>query len=284
MVGGSTVGGNAAARVAAGVLCLVIMLVLAPPPRAAHASPEDDGWGGADLSVRLLVSPVRARPGRPLRYRAEVGNAGPGDAVLPVLTLRLPHEVRVLGTDVTECLPGAVADEVVCASSADVPAGTTGGVTVDAIVRPGARGPLEASATISSGVVDGDETDNSARALTEVDQGTDLAVRLSRGIRAGRLVLVSAVVRNRGPRRVHDAALLLDTGGARLLAARGTRCDTRPGHAACRLRALGAGGRVNLLLAFTARGHEPRAEATVHSPLVGERRPADNTARLRLGG
>ncbi|MEU4829743.1 hypothetical protein [Streptosporangium sp. NPDC023615] len=281
----------------------VLCLVLAVPSRAASASPEGEGWGGADLSVRLLVSPDRAQPGRPLRYRAEVSNAGPGDAVLPVLTLRLPDGVRVLGTDVTECLPGIAAGEVVCASADDVPAGTTGGVTLDAIVRPGARGPLEASATLSSEVVDDDETNNSARALTEVDEGTDLAVGVSRRTRAGRLVLVSAVVRNRGPRPVRDAGLLLDTGGARLLAARGARCDSRTGYADCRLRTLRAGGRVTLLLAFSAPGHEiggrepsghepgsrapggrgPRAEATVYSPLTGDRRPADNTARFRLG-
>ncbi|MFI6506705.1 hypothetical protein ACIBCT_03800 [Streptosporangium sp. NPDC050855] len=278
MVGGSMVRGHAAARVAAGVLCLV----LAALPRAALASPEGDGWGGADLSVRLLVSPARAQPGRLLSYRAEVGNAGPGDAVLPVLTVRLPDEVDVLGADVAECLPGVAAGEVVCASSADVPAGTSGGVRIDAMVRPGARGPLEASATLSSGVVDDDETNNSTRTLTEVGEGTDLAVTMSRRVRAGRLVVMSAVVRNRGPRRVHDAGILLDTGGARLLAARGARCDSRPGRTGCLLRALGAGGRASLLLAFAARDRGGRAEATVHSARVGDRRPANNTARFRL--
>ncbi|WP_329425954.1 DUF11 domain-containing protein [Streptosporangium sp. NBC_01495] len=278
MVGGSVFGEYAAARIVAGVICLV----LAAAPRGALASPEDDAWGGADLSVRLTVSPKRAQPGQPLTYRAEVRNDGPGDAVLPLLTVRLPEEVEVIGVDVAECLPGTVAGAVVCPSAKDVLAGQTGGVTITGLVRSGARGPLEAIATLSSEVVDDDETDNSSRTLTEVDEGTDLAVRLSRATRAGRLVTVAAVVRNRGPRRVHDAGVLFDTGGARLMSARGARCDSHPAYVGCRLRTVGAGRRVSFLLAFVARAHAPRAEATVYSLRLGDRRPANNTARFSL--
>ncbi|MEV4375816.1 hypothetical protein [Streptosporangium sp. NPDC049644] len=278
MVGGSLFREHVAVRVVAGVICLVLATV----PRAASASPDDEGWGGADLSVRLTVSPKRAQPGQPLTYRAEVRNAGPGDAVLPLLTVRLPDGVEVIGVNVAECLPGATTGEVVCAATKDVPAGQTGGVTINGVVRPGARGPLTASASLSSEVVDDDETNNHSRTLTEVDDGTDLAVRLSRGARAGRLVTVSAVVRNRGPRRVHDAGVFFDTGGARLMSARGARCDPHPAYVGCRLRTVGAGRRVSLVLAFVARGHAPRAEATVYSLRLGDRRPANNTARFSL--
>ncbi|MEU0483104.1 MULTISPECIES: hypothetical protein [unclassified Streptosporangium] len=278
MVGGSLFREHVAVRIVAGVICLVLATV----PRAASASPDDEGWGGADLSVRLTVSPKRAQPGQPLTYRAEVRNAGPGDAVLPLLTVRLPDGVEVIGVNVAECLPGATAGEVVCAATKDVPAGQTGGVTINGVVKPGARGPLTASATLSSEVVDDDETNNHSQTLTEVDDGTDLAVRLSRAARAGRLVTVSAVVRNRGPRRVHDAGVFFDTGGARLMSARGARCDSHPAYVGCRLRTVGAGRRVSFMLAFVARGHAPRAEATVYSLRLGDRRPANNTARFSL--
>ncbi|WP_436763758.1 hypothetical protein [Streptosporangium sp. V21-05] len=279
MVGGSVFRGHAAVRIVTGVICLALVAA----PRGALASPEDDGWGGADLSVRLTASPKRAQPGQPLTYRAEVRNDGPGDAVLPLLTVRLPEQVVVVGVNVAECLPGAVAGEVVCPSPTDVLAGQTGGVTITGMVRSGARGPLRASAELSSEVVDDDETDNSSETLTEVDEGTDLAVRLSRAKRAGRLVTVAAVVRNRGPRRVHDAGVLFDTGGARLMSARGARCDSHPAYVGCRLRTVGAGRRVSFMLAFVARAHAPRAEATVYSLRLGDRRPANNTARLSLG-
>ncbi|GAA3420816.1 hypothetical protein [Streptosporangium vulgare] len=279
MVGGSLFREHAAVRIVAGVICLALVAT----PRGAFASPEDDGWGGADLSVRLTASPKRAQPGQPLTYRAEVRNDGPGDAVLPLLTVRVPEQVVVVGVNVAECLPGAVAGQVVCSSPTDVLAGQTGGVTITGMVRSGARGPLRASATLSSEVVDDDETDNFSETLTEVDEGTDLAVRLSRARRAGRLVTVAAVVRNRGPRRVHDAGVLFDTGGARLMSARGARCDSHPAYVGCRLRTVGAGRRVSFMLAFVARARAPRAEATVYSLRLGDRRPANNTARFSLG-
>ncbi|MFF5108872.1 hypothetical protein [Streptosporangium sp. NPDC000509] len=281
MAGGSVFREYAAVRVVAGVICLALVAT----PRGAFASPGDDTWGAADLSVRLTASPKRAQPGQPITYRAEVRNDGPGDAVLPLLTVRLPEEVAVIGVNVAECRPGAVAGEVVCPSVKDVMAGQVGGVTITGLVRSGARGPLRASATISSEVVDDDEANNVFETLTEVDEGTDLAVRLSRvarTTRAGRLVTVAAVVRNRGPRRVHDAGVLFDTGGARLMSARGARCDSLPAYVGCRLRTVGAGRRVRFTLAFVARAHAPRAEATVYSLRLGDRRPANNTARFRL--
>lgn len=278
MVGGSVFREHVAVRVVAGVICLV----LAATTGSAFAPPDEDGWGGADLSVLLTVFPKRAQPGQPLTYQAEVRNAGPGDAVLPVLVVRLPDGVSVIGVNVAECLPGTIPGEVVCASAKDVPAGQAGGVTINTVVRSGARGPLEASATLSSEVVDDDETNNSSRTLTEVGEGTDLAVRLSRRARAGRLVTVAAVVRNRGTRRVHDAGVFFDTGKARLVSARGARCDFHLAYVGCRLRTLGAGRRVSLMLAFAARGHRPRAEATVYSLRLGDRRPANNTARFSL--
>ncbi|GAA2884902.1 hypothetical protein GCM10010517_48460 [Streptosporangium fragile] len=279
MVRGSVCKGQGVVRVVAGV----ISIVLAAVPGLVLAGPGETDPGRADLSVRLSASPPVAQPGQPLTYRAEVRNAGPGDAVLPVLTVRLPAGVEVLSVDVAECRPGSTANEVVCASGKDVPAGETGGVTINGVVGSGARGPLRATATLSSEVVDGDEADNSAETLTRLDEGTDLAVRLSRRARAGRMVTMAAVVRNRGPKRVRDAALFFDTGGARFLRAKGARCDPRPRSLGCALRAVGPGERLSLRLAFVARKRGPRAEATVYSVRLGDRRPANNTARLRLG-
>ncbi|GGK56210.1 hypothetical protein Ppa06_10760 [Planomonospora parontospora subsp. parontospora] len=174
---------HGAARVVAGVMGLV----LAGAPEAATAGAAEKrtarvgaaepgaapaagraAWGDADLSVRMEASPRRARPGRRLVYRVRVRNSGPGDAVLPVLTVRLPKAVRIRYVDVAECRPGRSAREVVCASRRDVPAGGDGKVTITGVVRPGARGPLRATAVLSSRVVDGDETDNTVRTVTPV--------------------------------------------------------------------------------------------------------------------
>src|SRR3954464_5264507 len=101
-------------------------LVRAGVPGAARARPGETNGIGADLSVRLAVSPKLAQPGKPLTYRADVSNAGPEDAVLPVLVVRLPEGVEIIGVNVAECLPGGTANEVICASGQDVLAGGAG--------------------------------------------------------------------------------------------------------------------------------------------------------------
>jgi hypothetical protein len=265
------------------VVAGVVSLVLAGVPGTTSARTEEKNRSGADLSVRLTVSPALAQPGKPLIYQAAVSNEGPEDAVLPVLIVRLPEEVEILGTNVAECLPGSAANEVICASQQDVLAGGTGGVTISGIVRPGARGPLRATAMLSSAVVDENGANDSAQTLTSVGEGTDLAVKLSREERQGRMVTVGAVIRNRGPRTVRDAAIFLETGKAHFLSAKGARCRPHPGSVGCELRAVGAGSQVSLRLAFRARGHSPQAQATVFSAHLGDRRPANNVASINLG-
>lgn len=273
-----------AARFAAAVVSLALVgpQGTAPPGPQGPKGPGEEGRTGADLSVRLATSPRLAQPGQPLTYRVEVHNGGPEDAVLPLLVVRLPRGVEILGVNVAECHPGVTAGEVVCPSRQDVLAGTDGGVTITGMVRPGARGPLRATATLSSEVVDADETDNVALLSTPVDEGADLAVRLSREAHAGRLVMMDAVVRNRGPRIVRDAAVFFRTMKARFLAARGARCHSYAGYVGCELGAVGSGRRINLRLAFRAARRAPRARATVYSTRVGDRRPANNMARISL--
>ncbi|WP_326820036.1 hypothetical protein [Streptosporangium sp. NBC_01756] len=269
---------HGAARVVAGI----VSLVLVGTPGTAPTEPADDNPMGADLSVQMETLPKVAQPGQPLLYRAEVRNTGPEDAVLPLLTIRLPEGVEILRVNVAECRPGTAVNEVVCPSEHDVVAGGAGGVTISGLVRPGARGPLAATATLSSEIVDENEANNSAETLTEVDRGADLAVRLSRRAHAGRLVTMGAVVRNRGPRAVRDAALFFHTRRARFLSAMGARCRSYPGLVGCRLRAIRSGKRVSLRLAFRAQRRALRAKATVYSTHVGDRRPANNMARINL--
>ncbi|MFB9722051.1 DUF11 domain-containing protein [Planobispora longispora] len=268
-----------AARLAAVLIGVVLVSV---PGTAALAAPPEPDWGGADLSVRLDASPRRAQPGQPLLYRVNVRNAGPGDAVLPVLTVRIPAGVEIVNADVAECRPGRVRGEVICASDADVPAGSTGGVTITGVVRPGARGPLTATASITSEVVDGNAANDSARLLTPVAEGADLALRLTDRSRAGRTVTMGATVRNRGPRTVRDALVLFQAGRARFVAARGARCRPYPGYVGCALRSVGSGEQVRLRLSFRVRGRAVRAEAAVYSAHLGDRRPRNNVARLLM--
>ncbi|MFF5210776.1 hypothetical protein [Streptosporangium sp. NPDC000396] len=251
-------------------------------PGAALAGSGGRSQGGADLSVQLSASPKLAQPGQPLIYRVDVRNAGPEDAVLPLLTIQLPQEVEIIHVDVAECRKGTAANEVVCPSQQDVLAGGTGGVMITGLVDPDARGPLQATATLSSEVEDENEEDNISQAVTSVDEGADLVVRLSRKARAGRLVTMDAVVRNRGPRVVRDAALFFDTRSARFLSAKGAPCHSYPGHVGCTLHPVASGKLVKLKLAFHARRNAPQAKATVYSVRVGDRRPANNLARISL--
>ncbi|WP_344859590.1 hypothetical protein [Planomonospora alba] len=251
----------------------------APAPAGAAAADP----GGADLSVRLKASPRRARPGQRLVYRVRVHNAGPGAAVLPVLTVRVPKAVRIVhvDVDVAECRPGRTAREVVCASRRDVPAGNGGRVAITGVVRPGARGPLRATATLSSQVVDGDAGDNSARTVTPVGEGADLSVRLSGLRRTGRTVTVDALVGNRGPRTVRDALVVLQAKRARVVSVEGARCRSRSGYSGCALRVMRPGDRIALRFVLRPRGRAVDARATVYSAGAGDRRLRDNADRLR---
>ncbi|WP_143591031.1 DUF11 domain-containing protein [Thermoactinospora rubra] len=227
--------------------------------------------------MRVVPRPAIAQPGQRIVYRVRVTNAGPGDAVLPVLRVRMPAEVKVVYVDVADCRPGGSASEIVCASPTDVLAGGTGRVTIVGIVRPGARGPLRATANLTSEVVDGDEADNTDVVTTRVDEGADLGVRLRA---AGRHAL-SAHVRNRGPRAVRDAVLSFTSGAARRLSVHGAHCRRRAGQLVCRLGAVRSGERVRLDVALRRGAVASALKAEVHSARLGDRHPADNVARLR---
>ncbi|GII75564.1 hypothetical protein Sru01_05460 [Sphaerisporangium rufum] len=265
----------------AGLVALAVAGVPAAAPGGVRA-------GGADLAVRLAVRPRVAQPGQWLTYQARVRNSGPGDAVLPVLTIRVPDEVDVAAVNVTTCRPGRSGHVVVCPSSADIPAGATGAVTVVGLVSPDARGPLRASARLSSEVVDGRDADNRAVVTTRVDEGADLAVRLSASppsARPGQRFTVTAAVRNAGPHAVADARMRLTGRDARFLSARGARCAARGGRVGCALHPIRPGARGTLSLVFRVpRGAAgpAAAEAMIYSRRFGDRRPADNLARARV--
>ncbi|MEU7896797.1 hypothetical protein AB0B45_28545 [Nonomuraea sp. NPDC049152] len=187
-------------------------------PVKVSPSPSAAQPGQADLSVKVSASPSVAQPGHPITYRVDVRNAGPGDAVLPVLNVVVPDGVEVVGVDVTTCRPGRTLNEVVCPSPVNVAAGGTGGVTIKGNVRPHAAGPLRLVASMSAQGADVDDSDNRASLTTTVDPGADLGLRLrATHARDGGFTLV-ATVHNRGPHVVRDARVELTAEGARLLA------------------------------------------------------------------
>lgn len=249
-------------------------IVLVGTPSVALA----DGWGGADLSVKVQARPAVAQPGQPIVYRVQVRNAGPGDAVLPVLKVILPVDVDIVGVDVATCRPGRTPSEVICPSPRDVLVGGTGGVTINAVVRPGARGPLRAVASLSSEVEDANEADNTHAALTKVDEGADLRLKLSGRPQAGRFTL-NAVVRNIGPRTVRDALVTLRTGAARLISG---PCRRHYPYLVCRVGSVASGERTRLRLALRAPRRPVTARASVHSTGLGDRRPVNNLDRMRI--
>ncbi|MBB5134666.1 hypothetical protein HNP84_004400 [Thermocatellispora tengchongensis] len=138
-------------RLAAGALAGGVCAAAAIVPGGATTPALADGRPA--LSVSITAHPKIAQPGRPLTYRVYVRNTGPGDAVTPVLRVRLPDEVTIKGTDVSECRPARGkhgANEVVCASGFDVPAGYGGGVNIVGTVSTRASGTLLAVATLES--------------------------------------------------------------------------------------------------------------------------------------
>jgi uncharacterized repeat protein (TIGR01451 family) len=268
-------------RVVTGLMC--VFVAGAPQPVLAA-----NKWGAADLSVGISASPKVAQPGQPLTYRVKVHNKGPGDAVLPVLRVRVPKDFQIINVDVAECTAGRTFNEVVCRASRDVLAGGTGSMTIMGLIRPDAHGPLRARATLTSEVVDHDEADNAAETLTKVDEGTDLAVRFGTSTcftRPGHWFAVRAEVRNRGPRTVRDAYVFLQPRRARLESMSGGRCRSRRGFVACALPPIRSGSSNLLRLVFrvTSRASRPvDTMATVYSRRFGDRHPADNQARMRV--
>ncbi|MDF5751317.1 hypothetical protein [Spongiactinospora sp. TRM90649] len=247
----------------------------------------------ADLSVRMTSYPRVAQPGRPVGYRVEVGNAGPGPAVRPELRVRLPQGMKVLSVDVAECRPGTSggSGEVVCASGSDVLSGGHGVLTVVGMVPPEARGPLRAVATIRSSARELNPADNTAETVNQVGEGADLAIRLDRVDRARRGGLPGATLRalvtNHGPQAVQDGQLFLRIRGARLLSSDGARCGAYAGYVGCRLQPVkvGAATRVRMVFVPAANARHGRrmtASAMVYSAVLGDRRPDNGKARLRI--
>jgi hypothetical protein len=268
-------------RVVTGLVCVFV----AGAPQPALAAEQ---WGTADLTVGITASPKVAQPGQPLTYHVKVHNNGPGDAVLPVLRVRTPRDFQIVNVDVSECMPGRGLNEVVCRASKDVLAGGSGSMTITGLIRPGAHGPLRAEARLSSEIVDYDETDNAAETLTKVDEGADLAVRFgtaARFTRPGHWFAVRADVHNRGPRVVRDAYVYLQPSQARLESATGGRCHRSAAFVGCSLPPIRSGATGHLQLVFrvpSRASHNVATMATVYSRRLGDRRPANNQARMRV--
>ncbi|MBP2704764.1 hypothetical protein JOL79_13165 [Microbispora sp. RL4-1S] len=268
-------------RVVTGLVCVFVAGV--PQPAVAA-----DQWGTADLSVGISASPRVAQPGQPLTYRVTVHNKGPGDAVLPVLRVELPQDFQVVNVDVAECRPERGWSQVVCRSARDVVSGGSGGMTITGVVRPGAHGPLQARASLSSEVVDGHEGDNTADVVTRVDGGADLAVRFRSSTpytRPGHWFSVRAEVRNRGPRVVRDAYVFFQPRQARLVSAAGGRCRGGRDFVGCAMPPIrsGSSGLLKLVFRVPSRAcHAVATMATVYSRRFGDRRPENNRARMRV--
>lgn len=245
------------------------------PARAAAPEP-------ANLSVRVSASPSTAQPGRPITYRVDVRNAGPGEAVRPVLTVVVPDAVDISSVDVVSCRPGRTLGEVVCPSPENVAAGGTGGVTITGTVRRDAVGPLRLVARMAAQGTDAD-AGNGATLVTGVDQGADLGVRLkARQERDGAFTVV-ATVHNRGPRAVLDARVAVRAEGARPAGpAAGQSCRRRAGETVCEPVTVPSGGTVRFELPYLASRGPVRVRGEVRSSRLGDRRPDDNEAALRV--
>jgi uncharacterized repeat protein (TIGR01451 family)/fimbrial isopeptide formation D2 family protein len=150
-----------------------------PDPDPSNNSSTDvspNPNASADLSiVKTASGPAVA--GSPLAYSLVVANAGPSDALNPVVTDTLPPELTYVSATGPGWSCSAVGQTVTCDAAAPLPTGTTAGaITLTAGLDPGATGTVANTATVASTTDDPDPSDNSSTATVPVTTSADLAI------------------------------------------------------------------------------------------------------------
>jgi uncharacterized repeat protein (TIGR01451 family) len=140
------------------------------------ATASGDPGEEADLALALVADPHPVRVGDVLTYTLDVSNGGPSDAVGVVLSNALPAGVSLVSVETSQ---GS------CTGTATLSCffGTlTAGNSAEVVIRviPDQSGNLTDTASVTSGVVDPDPTNNHAavtvRAYVEEEPTADLAI------------------------------------------------------------------------------------------------------------
>ena len=153
-----------------------------PDPDPANNSSTDvspNPNASADLSiVKTATGPAVA--GAPVTYSLVVANAGPSDALNPVVTDTLPASLTYVSATGTGWSCSAAGQTVTCGAVAPLPTGTTAAViTLTATLDPGATGTVANTATVTSPTDDPDPSDNSSTATVDVTPSADLSITKS---------------------------------------------------------------------------------------------------------
>jgi uncharacterized repeat protein (TIGR01451 family) len=179
------------------------------PNSANNTATATTAIGTADLSVTLLDAPNPVVAGETLTYTIEVTNHGPDGATGVTLTDALPS-----GVELVTAVPGSptcteTAGTLTC-NLGDLAASASTQISIITTVDSTATGALANTATVSASEYDGNQTNNSAAASTQVNLEADLQISLTDGttvITAGELLTYTITVNNAGPSAVSGATV-----------------------------------------------------------------------------
>jgi uncharacterized repeat protein (TIGR01451 family) len=153
----------------------------ADPSTAKTATVTANVSTNADVSLIKTVSPATAHAGDPVTYTLTVHNAGPAQAVAPVVVDDLPAGI-VPTSGATFLVPSlgscAVAgQQVTCTMTGDAAVGSDTVITIPAVLAPTlTAGSIPNAAAVSSSTNDPTTSNNTGRVALLVTRTADLAV------------------------------------------------------------------------------------------------------------
>ncbi|MEV4352122.1 CARDB domain-containing protein [Actinoplanes sp. NPDC049596] len=188
----------------------------------------------ADLSVSITGTANPAEAGTAFRYNAPVTNLGPDSVTGAEATIALTGAARTIEFASTG-LGGSCTVNAATVACTWPTLAANAKPTVTMSVKPQAAGTIEATATVKSGQIDIDRTNNTAKAITTVApaKSVDLAVTTTGPtdpVEVGADYAYKAVVKNNGPDAATGAeATVTLTGAARTIQSavndHGSLCD-----------------------------------------------------------
>jgi uncharacterized repeat protein (TIGR01451 family) len=261
----------------------VASATLDPVPGNDAASASTTVVGYADLSMSKSDGPDPVYADATLVYTLSVSNAGPSPASGVVVTDSLPAGAAYVG--------GAGAGWTVTQSSGVVTATRPNlavGAAPDIVITltaPANGGTIVNTAGVTSAEVDGDASDNTASASTEVTPHANLAVTQSDApdpVNAGAALTYTVRVTNTGPSPAPNVVVAdtLPAGAAFLgVSAPGwDSCGESGGVVTCTLPSLSVGAAPLITVAVTAPASGSLVNSVTVASGVADLTPANNTA------
>lgn len=167
-----------------------------------------------DVSVTLLATPEPAIVGGALTYTSDLANAGPLDALDVTYSLPLPTGVTFTSIDADPALtcttPAVDTNGTIECEIALLGAAETLSISVVTAVGSEVVDDISATATVSTSSTDNNASNDTATAVTTLEDSADLSVDISDGVANvsdGEDVVYTLVAANAGPATATDAAL-----------------------------------------------------------------------------